>query len=198
MPGAFDIYPMIGAGIALLVLFLLQWLLERPEGETASAPAVIIAGLIALSPLLGAFWVERTAGTKIFSDFRDFSTAVAWFPLTILTMLVTDNNACIMSVAVCGFLVDPLLFGSRRSAYPGTIRIMMAYSRGMCGIIGTILALTFVAKLFDIGKPKNKKNVWQEVLSVVIWGYIGKKFFDFIGVTKPLALGSLFPGTRRP
>lgn len=36
--------------------------------------------------------------------------------------------------------------------------------RGLCGIIGTILALTFVAKLMDIGNPKNKKGIVQEIL----------------------------------
>jgi len=49
-----------------------------------------------------------------------------------------------------------------------------------------------------IGNPKNKKSLVQEILSVVMWGYIGKKFFDFIGVTKPISLPSIFPGTRSP
>jgi hypothetical protein len=65
-------------------------------------------------------------------------------------------------------------------------------------IIGTILALTFVAKLMDIGNPKNKKGIVQEILGVVMWGYIGKSFFDFIGVTKPIDLAGIVSKVRRP
>lgn len=198
LPSNLDIHSLIGAGAALLVLLLFYFILIAPEDSELSTPAAIIILLIALSPLVVAYRVEQTAGTKIFSDFQDFSVAVAWFPLTILAMLMTENNTIIVVVMVCGFLVDPVLFGARRAAYPTTTRIMMAYARGLCGIIGTILALTFVAKLMDVGDPKNKKTLMQEILSGVIWGYIGKTFFDFIGVTKPIALGSLFPRTRGP
>ena len=198
LPFSLDIYALIGAAIALLVLLLFYFLLVAPEGSEVSTPAAVFALLIAVSPLVVAYRVEQTARTKVFSDFRDFSVAVAWFPLTVLVMLMTQQTAIIVTVMVCGFLVDPVVLGSRRTSYPTTTRIMMAYSRGLCGIFGTILALTFVAKLMDIGNPRNKKTLVQEIFSAVLWGYIGKKFFDFIGVTKPIPLGSLFPRTRGP
>ena len=198
MPFNLDIYTLAGAGAALLVILAFYLFRDPPEGEKTSTLVSIIGLLIALSPLLVAYRVERTTGHKIFSGYQDFFVAVTWFPLTVLVMLMTENKAIIAIVMTCGFLVDPVLFGSRRAAYPGKTRLMMAYARGLCGIIGTILALTFIAKLMDIGNPKNKKSLVQEILSVVMWGYIGKTFFDFIGVTKPIALGSLFPGARRP
>lgn len=193
-----DICTLAGAGAALVVLLLFYALLVAPEAGEVSNTAAIVGALIALSPLLVAWWVERTAGTKILSDFRDFSMAVAWFPLTILAVLMTESKGIIVTVMVLGFLVDPVLLGSRRAAYPVATRIMMTYARGLCGIIGTILVLTFIGKLMAIGDPKNKKTLMQEILSAVLWGYIGKKFFDFIGVTKPIRLGSLVSGTGRP
>jgi len=198
MPTTLDIYPLIGAGTALLLLLLFYLLSEVSKDETLSTPSAIIALLIALSPLLAAYRVEQTTGAKIFTDFRDFSTAVAWFPLTILASMASENNFFIIAVMICGYLVDPILLAKRRSGFSPKTRIMLAYSRGLCGIIGTILAITFVAKLMDVGNPKNKKSMVQEILSVVMWGYIGKKFFDFIGVTKPINLSSIVPGTGSP
>jgi hypothetical protein len=198
MPTTFDIYPLIGAGAALLLLLCFYLLSGMSKDETPSSTAAIVALLIALSPLLAASRVEQTTGVKIFSDFRDFSTAVAWFPLTILASMATENKGFIIAVMICGYLVDPILLGKRRRAFPPKTRIMLAYSRGLCGIIGTALVITFIAKLMDVGNPKNKKSLVQEILSVVFWGYVGKTFFDFIGVTKPINLGSLVPGTRRP
>jgi len=198
LPTTFDIYPLIGAGAALFLLLSFYLLSEVSKDETLSTPSTIIALLIALSPLLAASRVEQTTGVKIFSDFRDFSTAVAWLPLTLLASMATENKAFIMAVMICGYLVDPIVLGKRRAGFPPNTRIMMAYSRGLCGIIGAILVITFVAKLMDVGNPKNKKSLVQEILSVVLWGYIGKTFFDFIGVTKPINLSSIIPRTRRP
>lgn len=193
-----DLYSLAGAGVALLVLFLFYILLVAPEGDSVSTLASVIALAIALSPLVVAFRIEQTVGMKIFTDFGDFSLAVAWFPLTMLALLLTENTAVIWSVMICGFLIDPVLLASRRAAYPGKTRAMMAYSRGLCGIIGTVLMLTFVGKLMEIGDPKNKKSLAQEILGAVIWGYIGKKFFDFIGVTRPLSLSGVVPGKGNP
>ena len=172
MPFKRDVYALIGGGAALLVVLLFYFLLIAPKDSEGSTTASLIALAVAISPLFVAYRVEQTVGTKIFTDVSDFSVAVAWFPLTILASQMTDNQTIIV--------------------------IVMAYARGLCGICGTILALTFVAKLMDVGDPKNKKTLVQEILSVVIWGYIGKKFFDFIGVTKPINFGSPVPGTRWP
>ena len=197
LPFNLDIYSLIGSGAALLVLLLFYLLMIAPEKETVSTPAAIVGILIALSPLVVAYRVEQTAGTKIFSGVPDFFVAIAWFPLIMLVLFMTENKAILLVVLVCGLLIDPIWLGSHRMAYSGKIRIMIAYSRGLCGIIGTILVLTFIGKLMEIGDPKNKKSLLQEILVAVIWGYVGKKFFDFIGVTKPLDLGGLF-GTRKP
>jgi len=198
VPFNLDIYTLVGTGAALLVILAFYLFHDALEGDKKPTLVSIIGLLIILSPFFVAYRVERTTGHKIFSGYQDFFVAVTWFPLTVLVMLITENKAVIATVLVFGFLVDPLLFGSRRASYPGKTRLMMAYARGLCGIIGTILALTFIGKLMDIGNPKNKKSLVQEILSAVMWGYIGKTFFDFIGVTKPISLGSLFPGTRRP
>jgi hypothetical protein len=197
LPFNLDIYSLIGSGAALLVLLLFYLLMIAPEKETVSTPAAIVGLLIALSPLFVAYRVERTTGAKIFCSFSDFAVAIAWVPLIILVLFMTENRVILLVALVCGLLIDPIWLGPHRMAYSEKTRIMMAYSRGLCGIIGTILVLTFIGKLMEIGDPKNKKTLLQEILGAVIWGYIGKKFFDFIGVTKPIELGSLF-GTRKP
>jgi hypothetical protein len=198
MPTTFDIYPLIGAGAALLLLLLFYLLSDVSKGEALSTPSTIIALLIALSPLLAAYRVEQTTGAKIFTDFRDFSTAVAWFPLTIVASITTESQGVTIAVMILGYLFDPILLSKRRSGFSPQTRILLAYSRGLCGMIGTILVITFLAKLMDVGNPKNKKSLVQEILSVVMWGYIGKTFFDFIGVTKPINLSSIIPRTRIP
>lgn len=198
LPIGVEAYSLLGAGIAILILALFYLLLVAPESEELSTPAAIVVLLIAASPLIVTYRILQTTGTRIFSDFSDFSIAVAWFPLTLLAMFVTENSAVIVFVMACGFLVDPVKTGAARRHYPPATNVMFAYARGLCGIIGTILALTFVAKLMDIGNPKNKKGVVQEILGVVLWGYIGKSFFDFIGVTKPIDLRGLVSKVRRP
>jgi hypothetical protein len=198
LPVGLEAYSLLGAGIAILILTLFYLLLVAPESDELSTPAAIVVLLIAASPLIVTYRIQQTTGVRIFSDFSDFSIAIAWFPLTLLAMCVTENSAMIVFVMACGFLVDPIKTGAARRHYPPATRVMFAYARGLCGIIGTILALTFVAKLMDIGNPKNKKGVVQEILGVVIWGYIGKSFFDFIGVTKPIDLAGMVSRVRKP
>ena len=193
-----DPHSLAGAGLALLVLLLCYVLFVLPEGDSVSMAASVAALLAAVSPLIVAYQIERTAGIKIFVDFQDFCVAVAWVPLTVIALLVTESKAIVMTVVVCGFILDPLLLGSRRRAYSAGTRIMLGYSRGLCGIIGMFLVLTFVGKLMDVGNPRNRKSLAQEILGVILWGYIGKKFFDFVGVTKPLGSSPLARGSWSP
>ena len=195
---ATDLYALVGAGVALIVLLLFYFLLVVPENSEISTPVAVVLLAIAASPLFIAAHIEQTTGSKIFTDIRDFSVAIAWFPLTIMAMMMTEETAIIVAFMVIGFLVDPVLNGKRRSANAPATRAMIAYSRGLCGIIGTILVITFIFKVSDIGNPKNKKTLGQEILSAVFWGMLGKMFFDFIGVTKPIPLARLFSKSRLP
>lgn len=198
LPFKLDIYSLLGSGAALFVILLFYFVFIAPEQGSGSGLAVIVGMLIVISPLFVAYRIERTEGVKIFSGFPDFFIAIAWVPLSILTMILTENKAVLLVVALCGLLVDPILLGPGRAAYPGKTRILMAYARCLCGILGTFLALTFIGKVMEIGDPKNKKTLAQEILGAVVWGYFGKKFFDFIGVTNPINIGNFFTNTRKP
>jgi hypothetical protein len=46
--------------------------------------------------------------------------------------------------------------------------------------------------LMDIGNPKSDKTVMQGIMGTVLWGMLGKWFFDYIGVTKPIDMSGLF------
>ncbi len=78
------------------------------------------------------------------------------------------------------------------------MRVIVSYGRILSGIIGILIAITFLANVMDIGNPKNKKSLGQGLFGAIIWGYCGKKFFDFIGVTKPISLSTLLSGQRLP
>jgi len=194
----FDPFSIAGAALVPVVALLLYFLLAVFPGEATHITAFIVGILLLVSPFFVISRIYRLTGDRIFSDFNDFLLVVAWAPLTLLIFFINPHPLLILAVATCGILADSVLLRPRRFGYPGQVRFMTSYSRVLSGIIGTFLMVTFIGKLMDIGNPRNKRNIAQEIFSTIMWGYMGKSFFDFIGVTKPINIGSPVPGWRRP
>jgi hypothetical protein len=191
-PPYIDKETLLGTTSALAAIIVVNFLMNATKGSDHSSIIGLLILALALSPLFVAHKVEKETGLKLFTDFKDFYIATAWCPLAILAGLLGRSQALFLFVLFCGFFIDPLVLGENRARLPPHIRFMISYARVLSGIIGTILAVTVVGKLMDIGNPKSDKTVMQGIMGTVLWGMLGKWFFDYIGVTKPIDMSGLF------
>ena len=187
----FDIPTLMGSALGLIILVGWIWVVVSQFNQTSENSTsllekiwLLLGAAIACSPLVISKKIESTISRKIFSGYGDFLGAILWFPLAIICHYLFESDIITVAVLFVGYFVDSVWVKPDRLQMNNSTRISMAYARSMSGLLGTILIITIVFKLFSAIKSDHASasRSIKSVLLAGLWAYVGKKYFEFIGV----------------